>query len=265
IVFLFKSQFYLVNDLAIKFLFLLSAIIFFREFFALIYQFSNIDYIKHVYFIFYNLFIFSSFLSYLVYKGIDKLLIYAIFSSIIVAILPILFQGVNFSVSSGGTRIVGTFNNPNQLGYYSICAFSILTCLFYFKKISIIPYFIFNSLVVLLCIFSLSKAAMVAMALAIVIFCLDYIRFHPKKLIFAFTLFLILSYSFISSIDVSDLTFVNRISNIGSDNDDSLEGRGYNAIFEASGFELIFGLGIEKVTYFVGHEVHSTFMSFMAN
>jgi len=263
LVFFFKNHFYVKNNISIKLIFSLAALIFIREFYGLIFQLGSIEYINSVYFIFYNLIIFSFFLSYLISNGFSKYLTFSLLGSIGLAIIPILIQGINLSVSSGATRVIGTFNNPNQLGYFSVCIFSILTCLYYFKKINNITYFLSIIFAILLCILSLSKAAMVALTLAILFFSLDYAKHHPKKLILAISLILLFSYKFILNLDLEDLTFVNRISNIGSDNDDSLAGRGYNVIFEATGLELAFGLGVEKVVGIFGHEVHSTFMSMM--
>src|SRR5690606_1287440 len=63
---------------------------------------------------------------------------------------------------SGYGRAVGTFNNPNQLGYFSVCILSLAYLLYRDEYLSYFAAFVVFVIAIFLSITSLSKAAMIA-------------------------------------------------------------------------------------------------------
>jgi hypothetical protein len=57
--------------------------------------------------------------------------------------------------------------------------------------------------------------------------------------------------------------FVERLQSIGEDSDDNLTERGYRSPFQHGAVGFLVGLGDQKVKDIVGHEVHSTFWSYL--
>jgi hypothetical protein len=57
--------------------------------------------------------------------------------------------------------------------------------------------------------------------------------------------------------------FVERLQSIGEDSDDNLTERGYRSPFQHGAVGFLVGLGDERVKDIVGHEVHSTFWSYL--
>ena len=199
-------------------------------------------------------------------EKILQIMIAGFIISVGIAVFGVLFIGYSLSIDEGGSRAIGTFNNPNQLGYFSVCIFSIAFLLNLDKKISnyILILLIVSS--IFLCVASLSKAAMISIGLPLT-FVVFYIFKGRGKFGIGLLLFglLILSiWYFYSTGILEQYSFFERLKNIGSQDDDNLEERGYGAIFQASVVELFFGFGYAGTTSVVGHEVHSTVFSFLA-
>lgn len=185
------------------------------------------------------------------------------------SLVSVAVQMVIYLVSGGfsGNRMTGGFNNPNQLGYYSLLTLAIL--LFTSQRIKMkIKWFvlgIFSSAI--LCFSSLSKAAMLSYIGMLFFYLLSKNKSkNLKKSLIA--IFLILAILIISIyIFNKDLIKSNdlynsvkyRINSIGKDNDDSLESRGYSRIIEYPEY-WIFGAGEGEYTRFGGRdmELHST-------
>lgn len=185
------------------------------------------------------------------------------------ALLSALIQGAIFMASGGfqGQRNIGTFNNPNQLGYYGLLTFGLL--IFTSQRIKVSPVTFLSGVAasIVLTLTSLSKAAMIAYAILI----MGYL-FTPgenKKLkrkvnmmVFLVCMVVIMVGSYRPELfgDNPLLTGVqDRVSNIGSDTDDSLAMRGYDRISEYPQY-WIFGAGEGAYERFnnVTYEFHST-------
>jgi len=119
----------------------------------------------------------------------------------------------------------------------------------------------------LLAIFSLSKAAMIALS-----FMLAF-QAAPKKLtvksfifsaVFLGIVGLSISYLLVGGY-LDEFRFYNRLANMQNESDSSLEVRGYLAFLQGSDMQIIFGLGDNTTKSILGYEVHSTFMNVMTN
>jgi hypothetical protein len=191
---------------------------------------------------------------------------------LLVAVMGLIFFGYDLSLYSY-ERAVGTFNNPNQLGYFAVCLFSITSLLYLSGYLQPIVLICIAFVSLALAILSLSKAAMISVFLPFV--ALGFVLARPKKkkgLVGPAVALGVaaLGYFLISAGPLGDTVFVQRLSALGTHSDDSLAGRGYTIILEASALEVLFGLGAEETSriYSEGkdvhkmHEVHSTVFSF---
>lgn len=184
----------------------------------------------------------------------SKAVLFAVVLSVGIALVGAAIGGSSIVKGQGEAyRAVGTFNNPNQLGYFSICAAGIL--LIMLRTIN--SYRVINILAVIGCaylsILSLSKSAMIA-------FCIYALALVPGlkgwgRLVFFLALIALIL--FIGSADISHLKFIDRLAEVGSDSDDNLEARGYGILFEG-GWGALFGWGDGYAQQLIGHEVHST-------
>ena len=184
--------------------------------------------------------------------------------SAVVATIAVMITGVSPLSVDESIRSTGTFNNPNQLGYFSVCLLSIANVLFLNKSSSNkIIYFIWG-LSVFLAASSLSKAAMISVAAGLLV--VFYTHLKDKRgllvLMLIVPVFVGFLYDSYRDGDLLNYSFVERIRDIGKDRDDSLEERGYGALAEADFGELYWGYGAQKTADIVGHEVHSTIFSF---
>lgn len=183
-----------------------------------------------------------------------------------IALITLLISGVDLQELGSSGRSTGTFNNPNQLGYFSVCLLS-LSYLFY--RSGNIAYWIaagLFSISLFLAISSLSKAAMVANFVVIIL------ALKPassrKSLIgwlLGATIGVMVIFRLFQNGTFDEFLFMERLMNITSENDSSLESRGYFAFLEGNALQLLFGLGTQGVDDIVGHEVHSTFGSVINN
>lgn len=178
----------------------------------------------------------------------------------------VFLSGVDLRGTGNAGRATGAFNNPNQLGYFSACLLS-LTYLAHTHRLIRFRFSapMFAS-AVLLSIASLSKAAMIANFLVI------FFIFKPNMsksglLIWgigiAFSVSILVYLYHYGAFD--QYLFFNRLANMASENDSSLESRGYFAIAQSNSFQMLLGLGGENVDNIVGHEVHSTLGSVLNN
>lgn len=225
-------------------------------------------------FFFYNLFLVSAVYSYCVRYGLSD-----IKPGVVVAcaIAIITVSTVGVSLQEGGQgRAIGTFNNPNQLGYFSVCILSLTYLLYshgHLKYIVAVGIFAFA---IFLSIASLSKAAMVANLIVIFLALKPVNREDEprnKFLAIGFTVFWILlvllglGFILASYFDgnLDKYLFVKRLQGMSHEDDSSLGSRGYFAFLEGNIIQILFGLGTERVSDIVGHEVHSTLASVLNN
>lgn len=218
----------------------------------------------HSVFILFNFIIVSAIYGYCRERGIAPLLP-GFYVAAFIALATVISSGVNLREMVDG-RATGTFNNPNQLGYFSVCLLS-LTYLFY--REGLLRYMVAVALfavALFLAISSLSKAAMLA-NFVVMFFAL---KPHSSRnslilwgggIMIAVATFVVLFQN--GAFD--EYLFAQRLQNIANENDSSLASRGYFAFLQGNVFQVLFGLGNDLVDRIVGHEVHSTPGSFLNN
>jgi O-antigen ligase len=192
---------------------------------------------------------------------------WAVSIAVAVAIAGIIVKGYGFTVDAEGERAIGTFNNPNQLGYFSVCAFCIaaLTYLRGGMKLWLLCLLFCGTL--LLAIASLSKAAMISIAFSGLMASYTVSRSRLSFFIgtgIALTLIVIAVY-LVNAGYLNDFKFIERLRGLGEQSDDSLQGRGYNILLDFNAWQFFFGFGAEGVKHILGHELHSTVFSFFAS
>lgn len=144
-------------------------------------------------------------------------------------------------------RLTGTFNNPNQLGYWSL-----LVLVFYLsllrkeRSFAVIDIF-FIAILGFLLIKCLSKAAIISSIVAFIIYLLKSFKksLNPKSI----SSILLLMVVIIFKPDITNTNFAqsydrleNRIKSIGESDDDNLQGRNYDRLIVFPE-KLIFGSG----------------------
>lgn len=190
----------------------------------------------------------------------------------------ILVTGVGFVLNSGsGIRNAGFFNNPNQLGYYSLL---ILTIIAFFpdqlpkwQNLVIIVVSIWGNIV------SLSKASIIGLAGLAVLYAMfgTKHRVTAKRLLIQIAFLLVILgaiYWFMNT--SSPLVAGNRtlyvlryrIQRMGIENDSSLGvGRGYDRVKEM-GVHLLWGMGegaYYRFRIMPGYEIHATFVNILVS
>jgi hypothetical protein len=194
----------------------------------------------------------------------NHIIITGLIVAAIVAILPIITSGFDIRGSAVRTREIGSFNNPNQLAYFAACLFSISGLAYVTGKTSIFVSIFLLSVAIFLTIVSLSKAALVGCGIALLL--LGFVFFQRTYARVLFTIMVMLGvFYFYSNIDFGNeenFKFLLRLMDIGSDSDDNFRTRGYLVLYDGAEniFEILFGLGREKVFLVLGHEVHSTYV-----
>src|SRR5699024_9035494 len=183
-----------------------------------------------------------------------------IFIVIIELIVIIVFPGT-------GLRATGTFNNPNQLGYFSILYLSLFFLIINQKKDKSFVFWIITIASLIISFYSLSKGSMLAMFILIIIqlFIMLKQKKHLKTFfsIMLIILLIMVTHQYFEKIlDESELylNVENRILDIGKDTDDNPAGRGYDRILNHPEY-LFLGAGevsTKRFDSFDG-EIHSTF------
>lgn len=141
------------------------------------------------------------------------------------------------------------FNNPNQLGYYSLITAGIILLTSKRIKINIWWFLVGLFASLILCLASLSKASIVSYAFMLG----AHIAWtHPDKifkrrliaLVVILGVSLVLIYTYTDYLANNHLinAVIRRMDSIGKDSDDSLEGRGYDRIWKYPQY-WIFGAG----------------------
>lgn len=185
-----------------------------------------------------------------------------------IAVVGVFYTGYAPIVSASTERAAGTFNNPNQLGYFAICLFSI-AFLYRLRFQLAFPQLVYLVLCsFFLAVASLSKAAMIGVAIPLLF--VGFAGKHSlKSMISGSLIFAIVCMGFYwaySSGSFDDYSFAQRLQGIGSHSDDSLQGRGYSLFLDGTVLTFFAGLGqVEAVRRNFDHEVHSTVFSFFVN
>jgi hypothetical protein len=183
---------------------------------------------------------------------------YAVGSSILLQVV------ISFSGVYSGGRDALFFNNPNQLGYYALLCGSLFIYLSKYVKlntffqVAVLLAFIYITLI------SASKAAFAGAVILTALAGINQGLLNVRQFIVIGIAAGLAFYIFSNSERVQDIfeyTF-NRFSNIGSQGDDSYEGRGYDRILNNPGYMI---LGAGEGGYFrfdsllSNGEIHSTF------
>ncbi|MGL6084224.1 MAG: hypothetical protein ACRC4N_17955, partial [Gammaproteobacteria bacterium] len=149
---------------------------------------------------------------------------------------------ISILIPSSGSRSSLFFNNPNQLGYFTLCAASIIV--FYYKTNLLgKKYFTLSMIFCLwLSFLSLSSASMISIIFLIIYaFFSDLRSFLSLILLVLILTFLIFLNSDIGFVNDKIFTVQEKLSGTGQASDDSLAGRGYDRIFNHPEIVLIGG------------------------
>jgi len=193
-----------------------------------------------------------------------NMVLLGIVASAVIAVGGVILFGYDLSADASGLRAIGTFNMPNQLGYFAVCLFAV-SFLFRLRFYLAMPITVFLVLCsIFLAVASLSNAAMIGIAIAMLFVGFTTVKGRGATAIGVLSLACISLCIFwlYSSGSLDEYSFVRRIESIGSQADNSLEGRGYALFFGGSVTTLIAGFGFAETLSIVGHEVHSTVFSF---
>ena len=188
-----------------------------------------------------------------------------------------LVTAVGFIINRGSSvRAISFFNNPNQLGYYSLLIITIVLLfpdqLYKWQSILIVFIGIIGSAL------SLSKASILGMAVLAICYSIwgTKKKSLKKALIqaFLYALFFAVVYwiFFSDSRIVYNNSFLymlrNRILNMNNENDTELgSGRGYDRIYEM-GIHFLWGMGegaFYRYESLNGYEVHSTYINLLVS
>lgn len=185
----------------------------------------------------------------------------------VIAVSSVIISGVTLYANDEG-RSAGGFNNPNQLGYFSVCLLSLTYLLYCHRLLKYVTALSMFFVALFLSIVSLSKAAMVS-NIIVFLFVINPMRvvgsngiyFLFKYYMFWFFLSASVVLSLIFFYEAGyfeNYKFIPRLQGMISEADSSLESRGYFAFLDGNFGQLVFGLGRDGVLDIVGHEVHST-------
>ena len=220
----------------------------------------NIKFFKDSLFLTYNFILTASLTSYFAYQKKFNIILYGL----ITAILLLLYSWVYGYFIGLNYRFVGFFNNPNQLGYFCACCFS-LTYLFY--RNSLISYKLMISMLlilILLSISSLSKAAYISLILCFV-FALKPFNYKYSKIVWIIFLLTIIFFIILFFPQISEANFYKRIISLPTEQDSSLEVRGYLVYFKSNFLQAFLGMGPKNVVSIHWYEIHSTFAMILSS
>lgn len=216
-------------------------------------------------FFFFNFFVSQAIFSHVERYELRPIALGTIFAAMIGTISAV-STGINLTALSEGGRETGAFNNPNQLGFFSVCLLSMTYLIYVTGYVRFFTSLALFSCALLLSIMSLSKAAMIANALIL------FIAMKPKLTLRTSALWLAGMLAFILIIArlysegyFENFLFIQRIQNMASESDSSLKSRGYFVFLNGNFVQLIFGHGSFNVIEILGHEVHSTLASVLSS
>jgi len=221
---------------------------------------QNPRYLMSAIFFVYNFFLFNAIYLYVRKNGAASISTGVIIAGL-VALISVIINGVDLKELVDG-RPIGSFNNPNQLGYFSVCLLS-MTYLFYQHR-----YLRYRTSVILfgvslfLSIVSLSKAAILANFG--VVFLAVTPRLRPSTIVIWVAILvgaLMYFIHLLSSGTFDDYLFYRRLLQFSIEGDSSLEARGYFTFLQGNPLQILFGMGSGNIIEIFGREVHSTFAS----
>ncbi len=233
---------------------------------------GSISFVVYTLFYIFNILLFYS--TYLLYKEhfiTSDNIRNAIFFSLVLQFLFLLASGLNFNA-----RNMLFFNNPNQLGYFAISIINIYFILGINQVKSRDNIEVFKNIIVyiiafLLLVFSSSKSALTSYALFLIfIFYIEMVkRFNTKKLLIASMIGVVIIG--IMGVNIEKIEHIaentelfNRTVNTGTEDDDSLAGRGYDRLIQYVQYTLL-GAGEGEFTRFALSKHHGELHSTIAN
>jgi hypothetical protein len=178
------------------------------------------------------------------------------------AVVTVVTSGVSLYEAEDGWRSTGSFNNPNQLGYFSCCLLSLSYLLYRHGEVRFPVMLGLVAASLYLAMTSLSKAAIIA-NLVVLAFVLQSQATSLTRRIALLVILLGGSAYLLMNGYLDNFLFFERIVNMASENDSSLDERGYFAFLDGNPWQVVPGLGSSEVRRIVGHEVHSTFASML--
>ena len=226
-----------------------------------VFEYNNFKYSKGMLFLSYNFILTISLISFFNYQKKFNVILYGLATAILIILFSIFYE---YFTDSATYRFKGYFNNPNQLGYFSACSFSLIYLLY---RNLYIPYYLLIvslTIVILFSILTLSKAAFISLFLC-VLFALKPYNYKYSKIIMSIiflsgVFFMIYFYP-----QISETNLFHRFTHTLTESDSSMEVRGYFVYLEANFLESIFGMGPQKIHEIRGYEVHSTFMMILSS
>ncbi len=130
---------------------------------------GNPKYLINVAYLGFNFLLVSSVYQYVLRNGLATISS-GLILSVLIVVATILTQGINLTAGGeGAVRSVGTFNNPNQLGYFSVCLLSLTYLCYLTSSINYRTALIGFCISIALSIISLSKAAIIANFLLLIV------------------------------------------------------------------------------------------------
>ncbi len=216
---------------------------------------SNIRFLKELLFLIYNFVLTTSLISYFNYQKKFNIILYGLATAILIVSFSFLYKflmGINY------TRFTGFFNNPNQLGYFSVCCFSLIYLFYRNLHISYNVMISTMLIVIFFSILTLSKAAYISLILCFM-FAIKPFNYKYSKIVWIIFLLTIIFLFLLFFQQISDTSYYKRIINLPNEEDSSLEVRGYLVYFNANFLQAFFGLGPKNVYSIHGYEIHSTF------
>lgn len=228
--------------------------------------YSSPVFLLSIFYYFFNFMILIMGLNLYFYHGKELLhLLYkAVFFSIFLQVItsPLL-------INTGLTRQSLMFNNPNQLGYYSLLSLCILTLLFYMLKKNVWQYYIIVVCTLYLALLSNSSSAILSIGfvLGIQLILIYIYRLNIKqKILFIVATLCIVFFTFNFWSDITNYELIdnmlNRFAKKESTADNILYERRYDRVLDNLHLT-IFGAGEGlSVQRFGKGEIHSTLVAF---
>ena len=226
---------------------------------------SDPENLIHAVFLLYNFVIPYAVYAYCVRHG-DRAIAHGLIFATAIAIGTVLLNGIELQAIGRTMRETGSFNNPNQLGYFAVCLLSLTYLLRLRGAYGNLVTIAFYGAAVFLAIASLSKAAMIA-TFAVIFFASKprLSRNYVAAWFFAVVGAIALLLAAYQSGYLDQYLFMQRLDGIMTEGDSSLASRGYFAFLQGNAIQTFLGLGAEIFNDLIGHEVHSTFFSILSN
>lgn len=228
-----------------------------------LYTFSdiNIKYYKEILFLTYNFIITIGIISFFNKHRKFEVVLYAVITAIIIISCSYIYE---ILVGKNQYRFSSFFNNPNQLGYFCCCCFSLV---YLFYRNLFISYYLMICLIGIIFVISvltLSKAAYFSLIICI-LFTIK--PFNLKNSNVIYLIFILIVYFFIQTfyLEIIESNGFNRLVNFKTESDSSIEIRGYFVFLESNSLQAVFGMGPENVFDIKGYEIHSTFMMILTS